>query len=129
MTARAALNSHITPRLKQLLLMLSSDQPGEVVAAANAIGRALRASGSDWHDLVANLGSAPSKVQSASPDRSQYDIDDWHALRDFCLEHRRLLRERELDFLTDLGDWQGRLTPKQTEWLRGIYARLKRAAA
>jgi hypothetical protein len=38
MTSLAA----ITPRLRKLLLMLSSSQPGEVVAAANAIDRALK---------------------------------------------------------------------------------------
>jgi hypothetical protein len=42
-------------RLEKLLLMLSSDQPGEVVAAAQAIGRSLKADGSDWHDLASRL--------------------------------------------------------------------------
>jgi hypothetical protein len=45
----------LTPRLRQLLLMLSSDRPGEVTAAAAAIGRALKAAGTDWRGLVDGL--------------------------------------------------------------------------
>ena len=41
---RAVMSLAQIPRLRQLLLMLSSDQPGEVAAAAAAIGRALKAS-------------------------------------------------------------------------------------
>jgi hypothetical protein len=45
----------ITPRLRQLLLMLSSNQPGEVAAAAAAITRTLEKTGASWHDLVDGL--------------------------------------------------------------------------
>ena len=40
------------PRLRQLLLLLSSDQPGEVAAAAAAIGRALKADCADRCELL-----------------------------------------------------------------------------
>lgn len=39
-------------KISKLLPMLSSDQDGEVVAAARAIGRALKAAKADWHDLA-----------------------------------------------------------------------------
>jgi len=45
----------IAPRLRKLLLMLSSSAPGEVVAAAGAIGRTLKDAGADWHDLAGGL--------------------------------------------------------------------------
>src|SRR5260370_34439910 len=42
-------------RLRKLVLMLSSDQPGEVAAAARAIGKTLKAEGRDWNWLAAKL--------------------------------------------------------------------------
>lgn len=47
--------SEIAPKLEKLVLMLSSDQAGEVVAAAAAIKRALRTAGADWYDLARGL--------------------------------------------------------------------------
>jgi hypothetical protein len=57
----------ITPRLRQLLLLLSSDQPGEVGAAAAAIKRTLRNGGCDFHDLVAGLIASPSLAPTPRP--------------------------------------------------------------
>lgn len=42
-------------KILPLLPSLSSDQDGEVVAAARAIGRVLKANGQDWHDIVTVL--------------------------------------------------------------------------
>jgi hypothetical protein len=50
-----------------LLLLLSSDKSGEVVAAAHAIERALHAVGSDWHDLAAQLTGPSPPSPSPSP--------------------------------------------------------------
>ena len=46
-------------KLKKLLPMLASNQPGEVVAAAAAIGRTLEHNGNDFHDLAATLTKKP----------------------------------------------------------------------
>ena len=54
-----ALSVDLCKRLARLLPLLSSDQPGEVTAAAAAVGRALKAAERDWHDLVAVLTSVP----------------------------------------------------------------------
>ncbi|MBL6079692.1 hypothetical protein JMJ56_16865 [Belnapia sp. T18] len=56
--------SAIGPRLAKLLPLLSSDQPGEVVATARAIGLTLKRGGLDWHDLAALVTSA-AKRQAA----------------------------------------------------------------
>ena len=56
--------STIGPRLAKLLPLLSSDQPGEVVATARAIGQTLQRGGMDWHDLAA-LVSGEGKRQAA----------------------------------------------------------------
>lgn len=39
-------------RLRKCVLLLSSDQDGEVIAAARAIDRTLSSMGMDWHDLA-----------------------------------------------------------------------------
>ena len=44
----------IAPRLRQLILLLSSSHPGEVTNAA-AIGRTLKTAGIDWHAFAAAI--------------------------------------------------------------------------
>ena len=68
--------STIGPRLAKLLPLLSSDQPGEVVATARAIGQTLQRGGMDWHDLAA-LVSGESKRQAAPASPSP----TWHRAR------------------------------------------------
>jgi hypothetical protein len=111
-------------RLKKLLLMLSSSQDGEVVNAARAIGRALQASGKDWHDLARRL-SAPARVNTAeqAPPR-QNNNTDWRVMREYCVQHDDRLRPREREFLDNLASWRGDLTEKQRSWLTAIYQRL-----
>jgi hypothetical protein len=93
----------VTPRLKQLLLMLSSDQPGEVVAAACAIKRALKNEGRDWHDLVAGLMPPPPPAEPKFRKHTEeHTARDWRSMRDECLKRRGRLRGRELEFLTNL---------------------------
>jgi hypothetical protein len=120
----------IAPKLQRLLLLLSSNQPGEVVAAAAAIKRTLRTVGCDFHDLVAGL-TAPSstKPQFHQEEAESRGVRDWHVMRKFCVEREQQLRPRELEFVTNLADWRGNLTPKQRDWPSAIYARLQRAAA
>jgi hypothetical protein len=125
----------ISDKLRKLLLMLSSDQPGEVTSAATAIGRTLHGIGADWHDL-ANRLLAPAEEAKAQPRHSnnnaRYRNDgetDWRVMRDFCSQHPHLLNERELDFMDTLEQWRGTPTEKQFAWLQSIYARLRRCAA
>jgi hypothetical protein len=42
----------IVPQLSKLVLLLSSNHDGEVIAAARAIDRVLKSSRLDWHDLA-----------------------------------------------------------------------------
>jgi hypothetical protein len=121
----AAMPVSITPRLRQMLLLLGSDQPGEVAAVVAAISRVLAKSGASWHDLVDRLDRPRPKSKSATSDADD-DFSDWRAMRDFCLTRRDRLRERELEFLQNLGHWRGDLTEKQAGWLAAINARLRR---
>jgi hypothetical protein len=126
----------IAPKLQKLVLLLSSDQPGEVAAAAKAIERALQGIGADWHDLARELAKpAPAAPQPNTSKNNGYshrwddddDDDDWRELRDFCQRHENWLHGREQDFIETLEHWRGRPTEKQMNWLRSIYARLRRA--
>jgi hypothetical protein len=107
----------IAPRLQKLLLMLSSEQPGEVISAAHAIGRTLKSAGADWHDL-AGLLAGPVSTGA-----------DWSAMREYYLDRQHRLRPREMEVLTNLDDWRGDLTDKQFKWLASIYARLRQHQA
>jgi hypothetical protein len=107
-------------RLEKLLRMLSSDKDGEVVNAVRAIGRALQASGDDWHGLARRL-SAPAKAQTAEQPRQN---TDWRAMREFCMQHDSRLRKNEHEFLDNIAGWRGDLTEKQEAWLVAIYHRL-----
>lgn len=44
-------------KIAKMALMLSSDNDGEVVAAASAIGRMLKVNGWTWHDLAAQISA------------------------------------------------------------------------
>ncbi|MEX2650363.1 MAG: hypothetical protein WD673_15250 [Alphaproteobacteria bacterium] len=61
----------ITPRLAKLIPVLSSDQPGEVIATAAAIGRVLSGAGANWHDLAAQV-AAPWRTKRAT---TQGEVD------------------------------------------------------
>lgn len=117
----------MTPRLglKSLLLMLSSDRDGEVVAAARAVGRALKSAGADWHDLAGLLvpGRQTNKAHSRNGNSDEHA--DWRAMREFCLQSDNQLRPREREFISSIGEWRGDLTEKQSAWLAAIYQRLK----
>jgi hypothetical protein len=122
--------AQIWPRLRQLVLMLSSSQDGEVVNAARAIGRALQNVGADWHDLVAGLSglSTSGGPQPKGQHETHRDTRDWHVMHDACLRHLNRLRPRELEFVLSLKEWRGDLTEKQFVWLESIYARIRRTA-
>jgi hypothetical protein len=115
------------PRLRQLLLMLSSNHPGEVAAAAAAIGRTLKAAGTDWHALASGLLTEAPQPRSQRWRRDN-DTDDaadrWREMHEFCAERIELLRSREQEFIESLGEWRGRPTDKQLAWLVAIYTRL-----
>jgi len=110
----------LTPRLRQLLLLLSSNHDGEVLNAVHAIDRLLKAGGASWHDLVDGLAA------ESQPRRPGDESPSWREMRARCLQHPDRLREREAEFLESLGSWHGDLTEKQHGWLCAIYGRVNR---
>ena len=101
-------------RLRKLVLLLSSDQPGEVAAAATAIGRALAADGATWHDLAERLADDP-----PSPARCPEASDDWRALVE-RLRRTRRLNTWERKFLRDIAKQSRPPSAKQWAVLRRI---------
>jgi hypothetical protein len=123
------MTDRIAERLTKLLLMLSSDRDGEVISAARAIGRTLKDAGADWHDFAGRL-LAPAHSPRRTTRAQHNDTDtNWREMREFCLQHSELLRSREMEFITGLGDWRGDLTEKQFAWLNAIHERVRRHAA
>jgi hypothetical protein len=103
----------IAPRLRKLVLMLSSSHDGEVVGAARAIGRALADAGTDWHqfaDAIIRVDHLPN--------------DNWRAMAQFCRGQAHRLTPREFDFINNIAMRGCEPSEKQWKWLRAIFARL-----
>jgi len=82
----------IAPQISKLVLLLSSNHDGEVIAAARAIDRVLKASRLDWHDLAQALCLPSPSIQPCA-DR------DWRDLLAFCASRMNRLSRRECEFL------------------------------
>lgn len=103
-------------RLTQLFLMLSSDQDGEVVAAARAIGRHLKAEGKDWHWLAALLDG---KVKPMEPQPMT-----WQEAVEVVLErYPNHLSPWEFDFMGSMHKWRRKPSPKQAVHMADIFMR------
>jgi hypothetical protein len=111
-------------RLHKLVLLLSSNQPGEVAAAAAAIGRLLTSRGRSWHDLAQQL-CEPSLSPPPPPPPSSPGIiemldgianhgDGWLTQweTEFCDSVREQYRRR------------GQLSPKQQNILERIWKKV-----
>lgn len=108
-------------KLTQLVLMLSSEHDGEIVAAAKAIGRSLQADGKDWHwlgDLIE--GRLPPPAQDKNP---LHDILWQEGVEAVLAVYGNHLSDREEEFLVNMSSWYGEPTAKQRKWLVDIFAR------
>jgi hypothetical protein len=115
-------------RLGKLLRMLSSDKPGEVVAAASAIMRTLAAEGTDIHNLAdavcrPAVPRAEAKAQRAS---ASADSTDWRDVARKCEACSAALNERERKFVNDMVGWRTTPSEKQQAWLLSILNKVRR---
>jgi len=119
----------VKERIEKFLLLLGSDKPGEVVAAAAALCRTLKSEGRDPHDLVGALKGRViyrdkviektkvvyPKVEKLSP----------REIAQLCLEQdTSYLNDRERQFLEDMSRRYGVPTPKQEAWLFALHDKL-----
>jgi hypothetical protein len=121
------------PALAKLIRLLASDVDGEVLAAVRAMGRALKASGCDFHDL-ANLVEAPATAPSGSAGGGFRDhfADEtelpWRRIVDACTDQPGRFTAKERQFLQTMQRWRGTPTPKQRDWLIALFERVREAA-
>ncbi len=104
-------------RVGKLLPLLGSDKAGEVVAAARAIERTLRADGKDWHTLVASIRTAPARVPPAGGHWSELH---WRSAAEFCQAHAQFLNGWEAGFVDNLLKRRYPPTDKQAACLENI---------
>jgi hypothetical protein len=106
-----SLPTAILRKLHKLIPLLSSDRSGEVIAAADAISRTLKAGGATWHDL-ANALTEPRVIvieRPAAP-RPSPGRATWADL---------LAMASELDGNPDLSPWE-------TDFVAGVRRTLRR---
>jgi hypothetical protein len=106
-------------RICQLLLLLGSDKPGEVVAAGGALLRTLKAEGADLHDLVAHLRG---KERLVFVDQN---ANSAQAIARSCLQlDTSRLAPRQRKFIAEMAARLGDPSERQWSWLRALHDRL-----
>jgi hypothetical protein len=123
----------VQDKLGKLLRLLSSDKPGEVVAAASAIMRTLATEGLDIHSLADALcrpaRRAEAKAQRAPRETADdcADTTDWHSVACECEAHSAALTAREHKFVSDMVTWTMRARPseRQRAWLMIIFNKVR----
>src|SRR5262249_49432268 len=113
-----------TNRLAKFLLLLGSNKPGEVVAAANALCRTLKSDGHDLHDLVGALnGRIIYRDKIVYPKIEELSTRE---IAQLCLDRgTSRLNDRERQFLEDMSRRYSAPTARQQEaWLFEIHDKL-----
>src|SRR5882757_1798966 len=140
MNAAVTLSSSAVSRIGQLVRMLGSDRPGEVVAAVTALQRTLRSAGTDLHylaDVTERALLEPPPLAAPPPPRPQAHAQASHdnagTIADaisFCTFWKEDLSDKEHGFIFSLYRSQrvhGHAfdpSEKQRKWLFDIEQRL-----
>jgi hypothetical protein len=114
MTAALAV---VAPRIGQLIRLLGSDQDGEVVAAARALGRTLASVGEDFHTLA-------DTIERSTAPAVHRGCDDHRAMARWLLNSGARLSPKEFAFVADMANRFGSLSTRQEAWLLAIYERV-----
>jgi hypothetical protein len=135
-------------RFEKIVLLLSSDQPGEVYAAAQAIGRQLPQAKLDWHQfaklITSRLCHTPDpqatgytethkdhrEERAAERPHGQFMADiEREMVNILWTRHRSQLKDNERDFISQqmvrISDYGAKtyITAKQRNWLHLIWER------
>jgi hypothetical protein len=143
-------NDLTTLGLGRFIRLLASDKPGEIVAAAGALVRALARAGADVHELADHIEQTNGKL-SETDMRTLFDagyqqgmrdaetrfhgpedfrsVDgspNWEAMACYCRERRERLSDREEEFVDQMASRAVWRTPteRQGKWLKSIYLKL-----
>lgn len=116
---------------KLLLVALSSDQPGEVMAALGKVKAVLERADLDVHWLADAIAVTPATPLNVVWEPTVAPTIDWREQLEFLTTkpERDLMSFREAEFIESVMlQWATRTewkpTYKQQRWLRDIYARL-----
>jgi hypothetical protein len=105
---------------KLIRLIFISDRPGEIANAIGAVRRLLASENLDAHWLAERL-TTPIQIKP-EPDVGQSTV--W-----WCFHRRRLLSERDCDFIESIAKSGKSLSAKQQKWVADIVAKLEREGA
>ena len=110
-------------RLGKLVFLLGADDDKAVLAAARAMGNALRDGGRDWSYLSALVAQAEPAEEVANCDPALIQACE-------AILRSPTLTERERGFVSDMRErfsWGGfEATDKQKKWFRALYDRCVR---
>jgi hypothetical protein len=105
----------IAPRLGQLVRLLGSDQPGEVVAAAAALKRTLASVDQDFHTLARVIETSALSTNRGS--------EDHRAMAHWLIKTGVQFTPRERDFLHSMANWRSPPSAAQIDWLQALFQR------
>jgi hypothetical protein len=106
----------VVPRISQLIRLLGSDNDGECLGAARAIGRTLASVDLDFHDLALSVES--------SALAANHRPSDHHAMALWILRCGSRLTETERGFVNQMLHWRNEPTERQANWLLSIFERV-----
>lgn len=121
----AVLTAADRERLAKILSLLSSDRPGEVVAAGAAATRLIRERGVGWADIIAPAPVAAEPAWSSTrQSRASWTTPSaWRDTTRYCLCYPQMLTDWEAAFLDGLLSRRS-LSAKQIATLDAIAAKV-----
>lgn len=127
----------LLPKIGRVVLLLGSDNDGEVVAAAHAIKRTLAANGCDLHDLVKHIEASERVVErivyrerpsAAHKPNPNGPCTDWSGITRWCRDNDKgRLSTWEHDFIASVTSqfaYGGTPSPRQEQIIRRIFSKL-----
>lgn len=113
-------------RVGQLLrLLLGSDKPGEIVATAAALKRALHSAGLDHHRLAAVVETGLAAPAEKATEQAA-DTMDWRSVAWELYHHRDLLSPKEAAFVAKVVTYRRSPSERQLDWLFALAETLRR---
>jgi len=139
------LSAQVLIKVGKLVRLLGSDQPGELVAAVQALRRTLESAGSDLHNLAASIergldghGYGSQDLEEAflagleegrkqgQASRPAPQVRTWHAVAMWLSRRLDRLDSKHHDFIRHMVDLMEHREPtmKQAGYLKGLFVRL-----
>lgn len=107
-------------RVTKLIVLLSSDKDGEVLAAVRALDKMLKNADQTWHDLAARIGNGVQKPTVNSYEKNKGSSYYTHDKPKPNSKRYTTSENRFKDLL------RSKLTPWETEFVNSVYAQWKR---